>query len=499
MKFRITLVFAFLALLISVQNLFAQERYRIVYDYQTDKLGVFHLDKKNQIDDTLKNAVLKRNSLVELKLKNINPFAIEVRPEIVEENFNPTDLGFNPSSLLAGISAFNDNGLGLNVKNLPTDNIFTRSGTGDGIDEITAGDQETSRGSRGDEFEEDYGHLKSLYTGVEEIKSKLIGNLINPNLSKKQIMANAIKPSVIFEDNRLAGTQGDFYTYLAKLEEILSEDSEGIVGLLYEISHEEEELMEDETLSRGQRVSIRLRQSQIEEAIHGIKSVGDSKLADLRQIKSLFAALEASSFEKTTDYVIEADRANINLDFKQSTFSNDLDESGSNQETLKNRRIKIFAKGGIKVNTSIAITLNNYRGRSKDFFLIDNEIDGEDDVIGSDDNDFYTPNLSTMINFYPVLGESFNFGGTFGVSIPISTADETPNGINFLLGPSFFFGSESRVSFSGGLAYGPVRRLKNGLNTADTTALGESDLTKTVYDVGFFFGVSFSLFELNKN
>ena len=489
------LVFIFICL----SKLVGQERYRIVYDYQTDEFGVYHLDKQSQIDDTLKKAVLKRNSLVELQLKNVNPFAVEVQPKIVEENFKPTDLGFNPSSLISGVFAFNDKNLGLDIKKLPTDAIFAQSDSGGDISVSKDGTSRGTGNSRRTDFQEIYDHLKLLYTGIDEIKSKLIGNLINPNLTKGQIMDNAIKPSEIFTDDRLAGTQGNFYAYLAKLEEILSQDSEEVLSLLNEMNIEDEEFLEDDNLTRGQRVNIRLRQTQIEETIKGLQNVGYSKLTDLRQVKSMYVALEAASFEKITDYIIDADRANISLDFKQRAFSNNLDREGSDQETLKLRSIKIFAKGGIKVNTSIAITLNNYGGRSRDFFLMDNDVDGEDDVVGSDDNNFYTPNLSTMINFYPVLGESFNFGGTFGVSIPISTADETPNGINFLLGPSFFFGSESRVSFSGGLAYGPVRRLKNGLNPGDTTTLGESDLTRTVYDIGFFFGVSFSLFELNNN
>ena len=97
----------------------------------------------------------------------------------------------------------------------------------------------------------------------------------------------------------------------------------------------------------------------------------------------------------------------------------------------------MFSKGGFKINSSIALTLNNFGSKAKDFYIDQNGIIGED--VGNSS----TPNISTMINFYPVMGENFNLGGSFGVSIPIT--GET-RGINFLLGPTIFLGSKSRIS-----------------------------------------------------
>lgn len=93
------------------------------------------------------------------------------------------------------------------------------------------------------------------------------------------------------------------------------------------------------------------------------------------------------------------------------------------------------------------------------------------------------------------MGENFNIGGSFGVSVPISGESR---GINFLLGPTIFLGNKSRVSFSGGLAYGTVNKLTNGLKVGDTTNFNDIDsFTKSVYDFGYYFGISFSLFEIN--
>ena len=157
---------------------------------------------------------------------------------------------------------------------------------------------------------------------------------------------------------------------------------------------------------------------------------------------------------------------------------------------MKIRNIKLFSKGGFKINTGVALTLNNFGSKSKNFYIKDGEI-------GADNNDYFTPNLSTMINFYPYMGGSFNVGGTFGLSIPIS-GDSNIKGVSYLLGPSLHFGTNSRLSISGGLAYGPVQKLTNGLEIGDTTYFDNTNnFTKNVYDFGYFFGISFSLFDIN--
>jgi hypothetical protein len=167
-----------------------------------------------------------------------------------------------------------------------------------------------------------------------------------------------------------------------------------------------------------------------------------------------------------------------------------MENTDTKANTLKTRNIKLYSTGGFKINTGIALTLNNFGSSSQEFYIEENG------TIGADSNNYLTPNLSTMINFYPYLGENFNVGGSFGLSIPIS--GDNINGISFLLGPSLHFGSKSRLSLSGGLAYGPVNKLKNGLEVGDTPSSESIDtFTKSVYDFGYFFGISFSLFDLN--
>ncbi|MCB0439613.1 MAG: hypothetical protein KDD20_12810, partial [Mangrovimonas sp.] len=63
--------------------------------------------------------------------------------------------------------------------------------------------------------------------------------------------------------------------------------------------------------------------------------------------------------------------------------------------------------------------------------------------------------------------------------------------------PSFFIGSKNRLAFSGGVAYGPVNKLTNGLEVGEQTEIFDIDnYTKSVYDFGYYFGISFSLFDI---
>jgi hypothetical protein len=243
-------------------------------------------------------------------------------------------------------------------------------------------------------------------------------------------------------------------------------------------------------MSRGALVERNYLISDLQNLLSSLDQSSFQTVNDLKKIQSLYSMLEASSFERTYDYLLEADKVNIELKFVQSDFAQK--GSGSdNSGVLKTRNIKLYSKGGFKVNTGVALTLNNFGSKSQDFYI------AEDGTIGADQNDYFTPNLSTMINFYPYTGENFNIGGSFGLSIPIS-GDNNVKGINFLLGPSLHFGSSSRLSVSGGLAYGPVRKLTNGLQVGDQTTFGSVDnFTKDVYDFGYFFGISFSLFDIN--
>jgi len=476
MKKKYIKIISILTILLTSSLSLAQERYRITYDYATDKINYLRVDKKNKVIDTLDKPKIKRNSLIELKLSNVNPFAVQVQTDVQEEDLISTGQGFNFSSLLGSINSFTGGNMDLNTSNLPDSDMFKSEGGTRGS---------TSARSSVDD-------LNNQITNVAALKSTLISNLLNPNLDKESIMENLIKTADADLDSRLPSAQDNFYMYLAKVEKSIKDSKSQLESNISAMSQDIENTSAiiDKVASRGELVSRNIAMADLQRLMDNLNNSTGKSLQNLDELRSLYTILEASNFEQTYDYELSADKVNIELKFVQSDFSNDLDNDDTST-TLKTRNIKMFSKGGFKINTSVAMTLNNFGNNSKDYFI------DESGIIGADNNDFFVPNLSTMINFYPFMGDNFNIGGSFGLSIPIS-GNNSISGVNFLLGPSLFFGSKSRLALSGGVAYGPVKRLTNGLEVGDSTSFTSVDnFTKNVYDFGYYFGISFSLFDLN--
>lgn len=468
MKKTLFLSFTFFAI-----TLQAQEKYKVIMDYATGSVTYYHVDKNNKIDDTLAKPKFKRHSLIEVQLKNVNPFAVNVETNVTEETIHQNTGGFNFTGLLGGLSSFSGDKLKLNVQNLP-------------IDEKVFG---TRGASRGPAMTNKFAYLNEVTTNVDALKNSFLSNLVNPNLGKDKILQNLKDLAKVQVDARLSNPEENFYLYLSNLEKIVQTDKQNIISDISILSSELEQVAESKTASRGELIAQNTAFKDLQTLINSLNESTAQTTENLNKIKALYSLLEASSFEQTFDYQLESDKANLNLKFIPSTFSQEVDGKLTNSTaSAKTRTIQLMAKGGFKVNTSVALTLNTFGKKSKDYFI------DENGIIASDTNDYFVPNLSTMINFYPVIGENFNLGGSFGLSIPIA---DNIKGMNFLLGPSLFFGSKSRVSISGGIVYGAVNKLTNGLEEGDYTELRELDnFNKKVYDLGYYFGISFSLFDI---
>lgn len=452
----------------------AQDKYRVQYDYKTDVFEYLKIDKNNKVIDTLEKPKFKRNSLVEIKLLNVNPFAVNIQTDVQEEELHESSTsGFNFSNLLGGMTSMSNNDLDLNVNN---------SASG-GIPMSLKGD-----GSRGAGITNKFSDLNNLHTNINALNKSLVANLSNPNLNKEQILANLKKVASIQQDARIADPNQNFHVYLASVKNVLQADAVAIASDINEIRNEIQTTPESNLpASRGELVAQNIAFTNLQSMLSSLNKSTNLSADKLNKIEELYTSLEASSFNQTYDYEISADKVNIELKFLQGNFSNSYDNDDT-KTTLKTRNLKMFSKGGFKINTSVAFTLNNFKSKSQDFYIDDSGL------IGADTNNHFTPNLSTMINFYPVLGENVNIGGSFGLSIPVS---DSVKGVNYLFGPSLFLGNKSRLSISGGIAYGPVKKLTKGMLVGDSTSFNDVDsFTKSVYEFGYYFGISFSIFNL---
>lgn len=459
--------FTFVSIFV-VTALYSQEKYQVLYDFSTDKVNYLKLDKHGKVIDTLSKGKFKKSTPVEIKLKNVNPFAVEVVSQITEEEIHEqTDNSFNFTSLLGGISKFSGNKTPINIENLPVDEkSFSR------------GD---SRGSARGSVES----YNKMTANIDAVKSTLLSNLLNPNMTKEQILSNLKKVSTEIITGKFSSDPNDnYYLFLTELERIINEDTQDIADYVSLLSSDFSKNNSTTVMDFSTRGA---EYSKFSTTADNLSKSNAQNTENIKEIKELYSKLEGSTFEKVYDYNVKSDKANVNLKFIESAFANSYDDD-SEKTTVKERQIKLYSRGGFKINTSVAMTLNNFGTKSKNYYI------SEEGVIGADANDNFVPNLSTMINFYPVLSESVNIGGSFGLSIPIS---DNIRGVNFLIGPSLFFGSKSRMSVSGGLAYGPVQRLINGLELGEETTLKDiSNYTRNVYDLGYYFGISFSIANL---
>lgn len=219
-----------ISMLITASFLGAQEKYRIQYDYKTDNFEYYKLNKSYEVIDTLAHPRFKRNSLIEIKMLNINPFAVNIKTDIQEEEIHATSSGgYNFGNLLGGITSMTNSDLKLNVTKLP-ENLDTPSYVNKDIFGETS--------SRSSLVENKFSHLNTISSNVDALKRTFLANLTNPNLDKETILNNIKKVAALQTDSRLADPNDNFHVYLASLKKIIKEDANFIVFNVNEMKGE---------------------------------------------------------------------------------------------------------------------------------------------------------------------------------------------------------------------------------------------------------------------
>jgi len=151
----------------------------------------------------------------------------------------------------------------------------------------------------------------------------------------------------------------------------------------------------------------------------------------------------------------------------------------------KLKTVKITAQGGLRISTGFGVGFSRLFEPAQEFSARDN-------AIVADESGVVQPALSTYIHFYPGNRSGLGLAGTFGIGIPLSTANLTS--LNFFLGPSLMFGRGQRIVLSGGFTAGPTQRLGKGYNVGDFFDPNAGDIpTRTSYDLGYFLGISFNI------
>ena len=215
----------------------------------------------------------------------------------------------------------------------------------------------------------------------------------------------------------------------------------------------------------------------------------DLLLEKLDFLESEYQAIMNTPFYFNTSDVAKGDELTITIDF----YKNPLDENGepvsassddlTSLKKAKTKEIDVTVGGDLKINSSVGLAFPYHKDNSS--FI------NKDSVITSIAGNNFTPNIAAYLNFYPYNGKNVAFGGTFGVGVPIS--DDNRN-FSFLLGASTIFGSDNKLVLNYGATLGQVNQLDQGFSLGDNLGdIYEPVPTRSAYNVGLFFGISFAL------
>lgn len=233
-----------------------------------------------------------------------------------------------------------------------------------------------------------------------------------------------------------------------------------------------------EAAANAQQVEQTITENKIRLASM-IAEAQTQNIQDLTALRYEYEAISANDFTETFRLEAEGDLTILNLTFIETT----TEEKGT--KTIAIAPIKIPVSGGLKLNAGVGISLGGYWEQPQTFFV-------RDSLISAEDGDSFSPLLTSFIHFYSLSAGKVSLGGSLGIAIPIVGADR--QAISFLLGPSLIFGRGERIVISGGLMGGKVEALSAGYQIGDEFPLSTENIpTRSVYQMGYFLGLSFNL------
>ncbi|MGB4205140.1 MAG: hypothetical protein WBJ84_05905 [Bacteroidales bacterium] len=465
------------ALVLNSNWLYSQKKYRVEYDYLSNQTSYLLLDKNDHVIDTMTKPIFKKNRAIQVRLKNVNPFALKVVPEFQGEKIHDvsgpklrstggTGGVFDFSSLMGNLQ-----GLLNKLKN------SSSSGTG-------------STSSRGEiQQSNDLDNLYDKTITIEVASQKVNVRIKDPNITKDSLILefNSLRKNLGQADPDLVRSGAeDMYVFLNNLRHSIMNSVSNISYRIEEMKESSLNEINQGNASRGMEFKKSYDTLTFSKTREELEQLSQTALKQVDILRSIYSNLEMESFEQTYDVQVDADIASLNFKFlDHKLYDNDENE----QKLVREKNIKVFLKGGVKINTGVGLSFISFGKKSKEYFVDNNGI------INEEINKSFKPSTSALINFYPVLSENFNFGGIFGLAIPVSGMG---SGVNYIFGPSLYFGNKNMLSISAGIALGTVDSLGNGYNVGDPFKAGNlGQFIKKRYDTGYFIGLTFNFMDLN--
>lgn len=519
------IIFTTLALCIALTMTQAQDLI-IDYDYLS-KRSVYY--KVNRKGDTIQvsSPIVKQNSDVLVRVRNFNEMALAAETEVSAETLVESTNPFGMFSMLSPV--FN-----IASKNVLKD-MFDKNGVD--ISEIDyelgfstddAENDEQLSDVRNDfvDLNNSMYDLSRLETQIENLEFGL--NQLYQLSRNTMLPGQEIKEQArVIVSRSLKNGDNPSLTNFYRARENIMEDRSAHIHTAERASRGvlKYAAVETETnfgFSSAKNAKIYQEMAaQTTELLEAIESFESSYTKEeieqmLQMMQEMYFAIQNSSFTYNTTAVAEGDRTNINLSFfeipeletvdhnDQTEGTDEEDEDGDYDEddwdydvydeaerqfyrnqarVMRTKSFKVKVSGGLKITPSFGISFPSYGNSAKEFYS------QGDTLIMEDKGDNFTPNISAFVNFYPYTGRAVNFGGTFGVGIPIKGSIAP----SFMLGGALILGNQYRVTITGGMSTGPVTRLERGYTVGQEISPFDDFETRTKYAVGFYTGISFAL------
>lgn len=456
----------------------AAQRLLIHYDYLKDNLSFLETNADGTVKET-SQAVVKRNHQVKIEVTNLNPFIYTAIADFSNTKFNERpNLGFlslvSPLSMTSVGTSF--------LSQINGSDMISRSTQG------VMAIPEARIAYRS--IENTYNALykaEELMKNIDFVTAKVYQLKTNPYLpgdsirlySQELIDQLFIKSHVETKDflnmaNRLHTTvQGDLSIFKANVQSFLN--------IYYGYSS----TVPDPNFE-GKGLDAQVKNWQADADSFVLHFNYEQMQKKLEVLEQLYLSIMNTPFTYNASEVASGDELTITVTFyklgEEALFGvEDL-------EVLFTKEIKIVVKGDIKVSSSAGVAFPYYRNNL--------EFINKDSLVSSIEGNNFTPNLSAYLSFYPYSGRGIQFGGTFGVGIPMSTDSKN---FNFLFGFSTILGYDNRIVISMGPTLGQVNRLDRGYTLGDNLGdLISPAPTRTSYEFGGFIGISFSLSQITQ-
>ncbi len=201
----------------------------------------------------------------------------------------------------------------------------------------------------------------------------------------------------------------------------------------------------------------------------------------LSGLRSTYLEMHNNTFSK--NYRLTADGEKLNFKIKLSPLDS-LQQKGVKTVDLTPVSLNVY--GGMRIKASVGLNFGQFFARPQSFFI-------RDSTLQSSDRDAFVPVMTSFVHFYTPSKKNVTVAGSFGIGFPLG-GGENLQSISFFLGPSFMFGKGERIVLNAGLMGGRVERLSQGYEIGDLyVSDGNVAPTTSVYDIGYYLGVSFNL------